>query len=257
MEDYKKKSVVDGDKEIVFSKAIKAGKRIYYLDVKKNRKDEMFLAITESKKIVSGEGDDSQVSFEKHKIFLYKEDFEKFMNGLQQAIQFIAEDQPLLDTHGNPVGAIAGSDFVDSISDVNSYEKVELTLYFANEEKDGLVAEKREVFHSMNTSLERLVVEQLLAGSQNGGLSVMPKNTKVLNVSLTDNTCYVNLDSGFISGDIDVAEYIPIYAIVDSLTELQTVNKVQITVNGSADVTYRNVISLVQPLEREEKYIVK
>ena len=73
MEDYKKKSVVDGDKEIVFSKAIKAGKRIYYLDVKKNRKDEMFLAITESKKIVSGEGDDSQVSFEKHKIFLYKE----------------------------------------------------------------------------------------------------------------------------------------------------------------------------------------
>ncbi|MFQ8843239.1 MAG: hypothetical protein ACLR8P_22600 [Clostridium fessum] len=54
------------------------------------------------------------------------------------------------------MGAIAGSDFVDSISDVNSYEKVELTLYFANEEKDGLVAEKREVFHSMNTSLERL-----------------------------------------------------------------------------------------------------
>ena len=96
MEDYKKKSVVDGDKEIVFSKAIKAGKRIYYLDVKKNRKDEMFLAITESKKIVSGEGDDSQVSFEKHKIFLYKEDFEKFMNGLQQAIQFIAKSKVLL-----------------------------------------------------------------------------------------------------------------------------------------------------------------
>ena len=183
-------------------------------------------------------------------------------------ISINCEGQPLLDTHGNPVGAIAGSDFVDSISDVNSYEKVELTLYFANEEKDGLVAEKREVFlasKEFKTTLatrsysnkERLVVEQLLAGSQNGGLSVMPKNTKVLNVSLTDNTCYVNLDSSFISGDIDVAEYIPIYAIVDSLTELQTVNKVQITVNGSADVTYRNVISLVQPLEREEKYIVK
>ncbi|MDE5676756.1 PUR family DNA/RNA-binding protein [Phocaeicola sp.] len=99
MEDYKKKSVVDGDKEIVFSKAIKAGKRIYYLDVKKNRKDEMFLAITESKKIVSGEGDDSQISFEKHKIFLYKEDFEKFMNGLQQAIQFIAEEQGPIEPH--------------------------------------------------------------------------------------------------------------------------------------------------------------
>ena len=95
----KKKSVVGGDKEIVFSKAIKAGKRIYYLDVKKNRKDEMFLAITESKKIVSGEGDDSLVSFEKHKIFLYKEDFEKFTNGLQQAIQFITDEQGPIEPH--------------------------------------------------------------------------------------------------------------------------------------------------------------
>ena len=94
MEDLKKKSGLDvNDKEIVFSQSIKAGKRIYYLDVKKNRKDEMFLAITESKKMITGEGDDSQVSFEKHKIFLYKEDFEKFMNGLQQAIGFIQEQQ--------------------------------------------------------------------------------------------------------------------------------------------------------------------
>ena len=99
MEEFKKKSAAESDKEIVFSKAIKAGKRIYYLDVKKNRKEEMFLAITESKKIVSGEGEDSQVSFEKHKIFLYKEDFGKFMDGLQQAIHYIEsegnEDLPL------------------------------------------------------------------------------------------------------------------------------------------------------------------
>lgn len=91
MEDLKKKMNADmNDKEIVFSKAIKAGKRIYYLDVKKNRKDEMFLAITESKKVVMGEGDNSQVSFEKHKIFLYREDFEKFATGLAEAIDFIS-----------------------------------------------------------------------------------------------------------------------------------------------------------------------
>jgi len=94
MEEIKKKSGVEmNEKEIVFSKSIKAGKRIYYLDVKKNRKDEMFIAITESKKVISGEGDDSQVSFEKHKIFLYKEDFEKFMTGLTQAISFINGEQ--------------------------------------------------------------------------------------------------------------------------------------------------------------------
>ena len=94
MEDLKKKNVAnENDKDIVFSKAIKAGKRIYYLDVKKNRKDEMFLAITESKKIISGEGETSQVSFEKHKIFLYKEDFEKFLSGLQETILYIEQGQ--------------------------------------------------------------------------------------------------------------------------------------------------------------------
>ena len=94
MEEQTKKNHLENDKEIIFSKAIKAGKRIYYLDVKKSRKNEMYLAITESKKIISEEGNDSQVSFEKHKIFLYKEDFEKFANGLQQAIQYIKETSP-------------------------------------------------------------------------------------------------------------------------------------------------------------------
>jgi len=94
MEDFKKKSGMDsGDKEIVFSKSIKAGKRIYYLDVKKNRKEELFLAITESKKIVSGEGENAHVSFEKHKIFLYKEDFDKFVDGLEETIQYINQNQ--------------------------------------------------------------------------------------------------------------------------------------------------------------------
>lgn len=95
MEDYKKKSAVEGgDKEIVFSQSVKAGKRIYYMDVKKSRKDELFLAITESKKIVTGEADDAQVSYEKHKIFLYKEDFDKFCNSLNEAVAFIKEHQP-------------------------------------------------------------------------------------------------------------------------------------------------------------------
>lgn len=86
------------DKEIVFSKAVKAGKRIYYLDVKKNRKEEMFLAITESKKVISGEGEDASVSFEKHKIFLYQEDFEKFQLGLEQAIRFIETNSPVTES---------------------------------------------------------------------------------------------------------------------------------------------------------------
>ena len=80
MEEYKKYN--ESEKEIVFSQSIKAGKRIYYIDVKKNRKEEMYLSITESKKIVNGEGEEALLSFEKHKIFLYREDFEKFATRL-------------------------------------------------------------------------------------------------------------------------------------------------------------------------------
>ena len=94
MENLKKEDTLNKkENDIVFTKTLKAGKRIYYLDVKKNKKDEFFLAITESKKIISGEDCNPIVQFEKHKIFLYKEDFEKFMNGLQQAIGFIQEQQ--------------------------------------------------------------------------------------------------------------------------------------------------------------------
>ena len=86
-ESRNKKHVEGGDREILYSKAIKAGKRIYYLDVKRNLKDDLFVAVTESKKIQSKDG--LQVSFEKHKIFLYKEDFVKFMEGMQDVISYI------------------------------------------------------------------------------------------------------------------------------------------------------------------------
>ena len=90
MEGYKKKNDFR-ENDIVFSQAIKAGKRIYYLDVKKNRKNELFLAITESKKLEL-ENENSPAQFEKHKIFLYKEDFDKFVNGLTEALNFIREN---------------------------------------------------------------------------------------------------------------------------------------------------------------------
>ena len=90
MEDFKSKfSGERRENDIVFSKSVKAGKRIYYLDVKKSKKDDLFLTITESKKIVSGEDENAQVSYEKHKIFIYPEDFEKFTDGFTEVISFI------------------------------------------------------------------------------------------------------------------------------------------------------------------------
>ena len=73
--------------EIVYSRAVKAGKRIYYLDVKKARNEDLYLCITESKRKQTGEAEPPQ--FEKHKVFLYKEDFAHFTEGLNDVISFV------------------------------------------------------------------------------------------------------------------------------------------------------------------------
>ena len=81
------------EREILFSRSIKAGKRIYYVDVKQSSRGDMYLSLTESKKIVSGDAEMPQFNFEKHKIFIYPEDFDKFTAGLADAMKFIYDQQ--------------------------------------------------------------------------------------------------------------------------------------------------------------------
>ncbi|WP_420910114.1 DUF3276 family protein [Odoribacter lunatus] len=74
------------DREEIYSKAVRAGKRTYFFDVKATRNNDYYLTITESKKKFD---DNGTQNFEKHKIFLYKEDFEKFSEGLEDAVAYI------------------------------------------------------------------------------------------------------------------------------------------------------------------------
>ena len=75
------------EQEIVYSRSVKAGKRIYYLDVRKARNEDLYLCITESKRR-QAEGEEAP-SFEKHKVFLYKEDFAHFTEGLEDVINYV------------------------------------------------------------------------------------------------------------------------------------------------------------------------
>jgi len=79
-------------KEEIFTKVVRAGKRTYFFDVKATRKDDYYLTITESKKRLGKEG---KVFYEKHKIFLYKEDFEKFSEGLKDAVTYIGNGKSI------------------------------------------------------------------------------------------------------------------------------------------------------------------
>ena len=74
----------------IFSKAVRAGKRTYFFDVKATKGDDYYLTITESKKKFA---EDGKFHFEKHKLFLYKEDFEKFRSGLNEVVDFIQEEK--------------------------------------------------------------------------------------------------------------------------------------------------------------------
>lgn len=171
-------------------------------------------------------------------------------------INIYCGDQPLMDRQGNPVGMLSATDFIMNTSNVNAYEKTELTLYFADETGNRLVPEKREVVHNINTSLEQLVVEQLIAGpGQEGHNPTLPSDCKIQSLSVTDNVCYINFDSAFANTTLAVNEYIPIYSIVDSLSEMTTVTKVQIMINGSQDVMFRDVVSLNTTFERSQNYI--
>lgn len=88
------KEVINGQeektiKEEIFTKIVRAGKRTYFFDVKATRKEDYYLTITESKKRLGKEG---KVFYEKHKIFLYKEDFDKFADGLKDAVTYIDDN---------------------------------------------------------------------------------------------------------------------------------------------------------------------
>ncbi len=93
MEDGRERNGMDRDE--VYSKVVRAGKRTYFFDVKSTRKNEHYLIITESKKRMLNDG---RFIYDKHKIFVYKEDFENFADGLTEILEymknFISEETP-------------------------------------------------------------------------------------------------------------------------------------------------------------------
>ncbi len=171
-------------------------------------------------------------------------------------ISIYSGDQLLMDKSGMPAGMLSASDFVDSISDVNAYERAELTLYFTDATGEQLFAEKREVVHNINTSVEKVILEELLSGPRQPGLEpTLDPGSRLLNISTNENVCYLNFDSGFLNNSLEVKDYIPIYSIVNSLSELSSVNRVQISINGTQNMKFRDSIELNELFERNLDYI--
>lgn len=172
-------------------------------------------------------------------------------------VTFYVGNSQLTDAQGKLIGALNADSFMENPgAQINSIQNTTLTLYFSNKAGDGLVAETREVHYSSNMSLEKLIVDQLLKGPDTEGLkSAIPVGTKMVSVSLVDGTCYVNLDSNFKHQDYTVKEPIVIYSIVNSLSELSTINSVQISINGDTSGVYRDSYRLSEVYLRNLDYV--
>lgn len=176
-------------------------------------------------------------------------------------VSFKVEGEPLVYANGYPVGLMSKDQFVDNAgNEINAYEKAELVLYFADETGNFLVPHTVERVYNSNISLDKLVVEQLIKGPENGdsvdnGFATIGSETQILSVTTRDGVCYVNLDEGFLVRRGNVTPEVAVYSLVNSLVELQGVNRVQLSIEGNSELNYMETVPLSQSFERNLEII--
>lgn len=172
-------------------------------------------------------------------------------------VGFRVGGQPLMDLNGNAVGLMNEDQFIENAGEeINAYKTADLTLYYANEAGDKLVAQRVAMEYNSNISLEKLIVERLIAGPPfEGAYPTIPAGTKLVSIAVKDGICYVNLDEGFLGTGYNEAESIPIYSIVNSLIQNTDAQKVQISINGETNRMFRESISFDTVFEKNEELI--
>ncbi len=172
-------------------------------------------------------------------------------------VDFQVDGEPLTDLEGKEIGLMNEDQFIENAGEeINAYKTADLTLYFANKAGDKLVGQRVAMEYNSNISLEKLIVEQLIAGPPfEGAYPTIPSETKLLNISIKDNICYVNLDEGFLGTGYNVIESIPVYSIVNSLIENTDAQKVQISINGETNRMFRESINFDTIFEKNEGLI--
>lgn len=165
---------------------------------------------------------------------------------------FTVNGQPLILNGNNAVGSMKAEDFVDDgVSNINSFQNLDVILYYADKTGTNLVATDYSGVYDMNTSVEKLIVEQLIKGPELSQYQrTLPSTVKLLSVLTKDGICYVNFDSSFLTETVDVSPELELYSIVNSLVELSYINKVQISINGETNVKFKDSISLEYTFSR-------
>lgn len=153
------------------------------------------------------------------------------------AVSFSVNSNPLCDSKNIPVGLLTPDSFVENEGAmINAYERAQLTLYFADETGQNLVEKTESVTYNGNISMDRLVVDNVIAGPRStDAFATIDPATTVNSVTTQDGVCYVNLSRDFLNKTSNISDEVIVYSLVNSLTELGNVNKVQLLIDGSKD----------------------
>ncbi len=158
-----------------------------------------------------------------------------------QGIDFVlfnVNGQPLIDSNGIQIGLMTAESFIENTSAETNYK---VTLYFANEEGDLLKKTTRNILYTGSSSIEELVINQIINGPTESGLyATISGGTTLLNVSTKESICYVDFNEKFLEILPDISDNVAIYSIVNSLVELPGINKVQFRINGKTADTFQN-----------------
>lgn len=160
------------------------------------------------------------------------------IDGVDSVI-FTVDGVPLTDDSDVQIGAMTKQSFIiDFTNRVKMDQTTKLTLYYASKDGNSLIKETREVEYNSNTPLAKVVLSELTKDPETDGAhAAISTDVNVTSYALSDGICYLTLDAGIQNQSINVSDEIAIYAIVNSLVELDNINKVQITVEGENDTT--------------------
>ena len=175
--------------------------------------------------------------------------------GQIEGIDFISMrymGEELKDALGQPIGPMNVAAFIDNPGDeINSYENKELKLFFANTDGTGLVEVTRDVEYNTSISVEKLIVEQLIKGTEAEQLrSTINPQTEIINITVKDGTCYVNLNNAFLTVPEGISPEVMLYSVVDSLMQVPGIQKVQFLIDGESNVNLTDNISLSNLYDR-------
>lgn len=173
------------------------------------------------------------------------------------SINFEIEGDPLKDVNGSVIGVMDSDTFISSFGqNSETLQSANLILYYAAEDGQTLISEERDVMYNSNTPIGRVVLEYLgMDPETEGAIPTLADNTTVISLAVSDGVCYVTLDSSFLSQDESLPQNIVIYSIVNSLTEIDGISKVKLTVEGSSNDVALQLQQVDGVYERDLSYL--